>query len=64
MKILLCALICLLLVVHMTPGFGADLIEKGFESLVGQDAASATFDMASGATITPITIYISTIMKL
>lgn len=91
MKKLLCALMCLLLLVPMvgladeaqtyevqgfspmkiaiavedgkiasfevvehseTPGFGADLIEKGFSSLIGQDVASATFDAVSGATMT------------
>ena len=35
-----------------TPGFGADVIEKGFESLIGQDIATASFDAVSGATMT------------
>ncbi len=35
-----------------TPGFGADVIERGFDSLIGQSAASADFDAISGATMT------------
>ena len=35
-----------------TPGFGADVIERGFDSLIGQPAASADFDAVSGATKT------------
>ena len=91
MKKLLCALMCLLLVVPMvglsdeaqtyevkgfspmkiaiavadgkitsfdvvehseTPGFGADVIEKGFGSLIGQDIQLAYFVVVSGATMT------------
>ena len=35
-----------------TPGFGADVIDKGFESLIGQEIATASFDAVSGATMT------------
>ena len=35
-----------------TPGFGADLIEKGFDSLIGQEIETASFDAVSGATMT------------
>ena len=35
-----------------TPGFGADLISVGFDALVGQDIATAAFDVKSGVTMT------------
>ena len=35
-----------------TPGFGADVIAKGFDALVGQDIATAKFDTVSGSTFT------------
>ena len=35
-----------------TPGFGADVIEKGFEGLIGQEIGTASFDAVSGATMT------------
>ena len=35
-----------------TAGFGADLIAEGFDSLIGQDIATAEFDVVSGATMT------------
>ncbi|MBR5225228.1 MAG: FMN-binding protein, partial [Clostridia bacterium] len=35
-----------------TPGFGADVIAKGFDALVGQDIATAKFDVVSGSTFT------------
>ena len=35
-----------------TPGFGADVIDKGFDALIGQEIATATFDAVSGATMT------------
>ena len=35
-----------------TPGFGADVIEKGFDSLIGQEIETASFDAVSGATMT------------
>ncbi len=35
-----------------TPGFGADVIAKGFDALVGQDIATAKFDIVSGSTFT------------
>ncbi|MBE5799251.1 MAG: FMN-binding protein, partial [Clostridiales bacterium] len=35
-----------------TPGFGADLINAGFDALVGQDIATAAIDVKSGVTMT------------
>ncbi|HIQ71578.1 MAG TPA: RnfABCDGE type electron transport complex subunit G, partial [Candidatus Onthenecus intestinigallinarum] len=35
-----------------TAGFGADLIAEGFDSLIGQDIATAEFDVVSGVTLT------------
>ena len=35
-----------------TPGYGADVIAAGFDSLIGQDIATAEFDVVSGATMT------------
>ena len=35
-----------------TPGFGADLISAGFDALVGQDIATAQFDVKAGVTMT------------
>ena len=35
-----------------TPGFGADLINAGFDALVGQDIATAQIDVKSGVTMT------------
>ena len=35
-----------------TPGFGADLINAGFDALVGQDIATAQIDVKSGVTFT------------
>ena len=35
-----------------TPGFGADLINAGFDALVGQDIANAQIDVKSGVTMT------------
>ena len=35
-----------------TPGFGADLINAGFDALVGQDVATAQIDVKSGVTMT------------
>ena len=35
-----------------TPGFGADIIAKGFDALVGQDIATAQIDVKSGVTFT------------
>jgi len=35
-----------------TPGFGASLIEAGFDELIGQHISSAEFDAVSGATFT------------
>ena len=35
-----------------TPGFGADLIEAGFDELIGQDIATAQIDVKSGVTLT------------
>ena len=35
-----------------TPGYGADVIANGFDSLIGQDIATAEFDVVSGATMT------------
>ncbi|MBQ2833653.1 MAG: FMN-binding protein, partial [Clostridia bacterium] len=35
-----------------TPGFGADLINAGFDALVGQDVATAQIDVKSGVTFT------------
>ena len=35
-----------------TPGFGADLIGAGFDTLVGQDIVSAQIDVKSGVTMT------------
>jgi len=35
-----------------TPGFGADLINAGFDALVGQDIATAQIDVKSGVTLT------------
>ena len=35
-----------------TPGFGADVIAKGFDALVGQDIATAKFDVVAGSTFT------------
>ncbi|MED9820606.1 MAG: FMN-binding protein, partial [Christensenellales bacterium] len=35
-----------------TPGFGADLIDAGFDALVGQDLATAQIDVKAGVTLT------------
>ncbi|MGN0776975.1 MAG: FMN-binding protein, partial [Candidatus Ventricola sp.] len=35
-----------------TPGFGADLIDAGFDALIGQDAATAQIDVKAGVTLT------------
>jgi len=35
-----------------TPGFGASVIDAGFDSLIGQSIAAARFDTVSGATLT------------
>ena len=35
-----------------TPGFGADLINAGFDALIGQDIATAQIDVKSGVTMT------------
>ena len=35
-----------------TPDYGADVIAAGFDSLIGQDIATAEFDVVSGATMT------------
>ncbi|MBQ6858797.1 MAG: FMN-binding protein, partial [Clostridia bacterium] len=35
-----------------TPGFGADLINAGFDALVGQDIAGAAIDVKAGVTMT------------
>ena len=35
-----------------TPGYGADVIAAGFDSLIGQDIATAQFDVVSGVTMT------------
>ena len=35
-----------------TPGFGADLIDAGFDALVGQDVATAQIDVKAGVTLT------------
>ena len=35
-----------------TPGFGADIIDKGFDALLGKDIATTQIDIRSGATLT------------